>query len=272
MSARSLTQAAVAVLGVAALALGGILLLRERGGTPSTDASPDAGTCDVNTLPAPEPLSPAIVDVVLLLSFDKGVDTTLDGKRVVSLPDDPLGFAAGPHVVRAECGGNEARLQLELLPFTPGAVHASCAGGKPSFFVVGAQCDGCVTTEAARKAAAKAGRESPIFIAASAQEKRELHERTRAHDVLTRRWNTLTERYSRVLQAVGREAPGAVASANQRFEELSQGFAQACNVKDPIAQDQSIRTAEETLRVFVHAARLARPTDCEFQKRLTDGF
>ena len=271
MSARSLTQAAVAILGVVALALGGVLLLRDRGGSAQASAAPDAGTdCDLSALPSP--LSPRTVDVVLLLSFDKGVDATLDGKRVVSLPDDPLSFTAGPHVLRAECAGQKAVLELELRPFTPGAVHVACAGGKPSFFTIGVACEGCATTEAARKAAAKAGRDSPVFIASSAQEKLELHERTRAHDVLTRRWNALTERYSRVLQAVGREAPGSVASANQRLEELSQGFAQACNVKDPIAQDQSIRTAEETLRVFVHAARLARPGDCEFQKRLTDGF
>lgn len=271
MTARTLTQAAVAVLGVVALALGAVLLLREPGETPPGGA-PDAGTCDVNALPKPTPLSPATVDVVLLLSFDEGVDATVDGKRVVSLPDDPLSFAAGPHVVRAECAGQSAKLELELLPFTPAAVHVACAGGKPSIFTVGAACEGCASTEAARKAAAKAGREAPVFIAAAAQEKLELHERTRAHDVLTRRWNALTERYSRVLQAVGREAPGAVASANQRFEELSQGFAAASTKRDPVAQDQSIRTAEETLRVFVHAARLARPTDCEFQKRLTDGF
>ncbi len=266
MSARTLTQLAVAVLGIIALALGAILVVRDADtGRPA--GSPDAGSCDVDTQPSP--LSPATNDVVLLLSWDARVSLSLDGKKnVTSLPDDPQSFAAGPHELVAECGGERHELDIDLVPFTPAAVHASC----DAFFVVGARCDGCPGVEAQRKVAAKAGLDSPLFVAAAAQEKLELQEKKRAHGLLTARWNALTERYSRVLQVVGREAPGAVASANQRFEELSKGFASATTSGDVVGQDQSIRTAEETLKVFVHAARRARPGDCDFQKRLTNSF
>lgn len=266
MSARTLTQLAVAVLGVVALALGAILVVRE-GDAARATPSVDAGSCDVETQPSP--LSPASNDVVLLLSWEARVTLSLDGKKnVTSLPDDPQSFAAGTHDLVAECDGKQQRLTIDLLPFTPAAVHASC----DAFFVVGARCDGCPAVDVQRRAAAKAGLDSPLFVAAAAQEKLELQEKKRAHGLLTTRWNALTERYSRVLQVVGREAPGAVASANERFEALSKGFANATTAGDVVGQDQSIRTAEETLKVFVHAARRARPDDCEFQKRLTNSF
>lgn len=264
MSARTLSQLAVVVLAFAALALGAILVLREGG---SLSATPDAGPCDLTS--APPALSPASEDSVLLVFADPGVKVALDGRPVTSVVDDPQSFPVGEHVLSAACGAQAAREQtIELVAFTPAAVHASCE----TLTTFGAGCDGCPPLAAARKAAAKAGRQSGVFAAAATQEKLELAARTRAAGVLVNRWNALTERYSRVLQVVGREAPGAVASANQRFEELSGGFKKATNDKDPLGQDASIRAAEETLRVFVRAARLARPGDCEYQKRLTDSF
>lgn len=269
LTPRALTQIFIVALGALALALGAVLVKRS-GGETAAGSTTDAGACDLTSTPIP--LSPLTVDVVLLLSFDQTAQVTLDGRRVVSLPDDPSSFAAGEHRLDAACGDAKVRLTLELLPFMPGAVHVACAAGKPAVFTVGVTCDGCAETAPARKAAAKAGRDSPVFVAAAAQEKLERDERSRADGVLTGRWNTLTERYARVLQVVGREAPGAVASANHRFEQLSQGFRSAASAHDPAGQDQSIRAAEQTLRVFVHAARLARPDDCEFQKRLTNAF
>ena len=261
MSARTLTQLAVLALGLAALVLGAIVVAREAG--TASAGGPDAGPCDLTT--APSPLSPAHEDVVLLVWPDPGVTVTLDGKPVVSLPEDPQSFPPGAHLLGAECKGATHTLTVELRPFTPAAVHAGCE----AFFVVGADCEGCAPTDAARKAAAKAGRESGQFAAAAEQEKLEHQVRARAAHVLLGRWNALTERYSRVVQVVGRAAPGPVASANQRFEELSAGFAQATHANDPVAQDRSIRAAEETLRVFLHQSRLARPEDCDFQRRLT---
>src|SRR5205823_13862507 len=138
--------------------------------------------------------------------------------------DDPQSFPVGEHRVRAACAGKPPLEQsLDLIPFMPAAVHASCR----ALHVFGAECDGCLPLEQARKAAAKQGKTASVFLASAAQEKLALHERLRARTVLTGRWNVLTERYSRVLNAVGREAPGASASANQRLEELSLGFSNA---------------------------------------------
>jgi len=263
MSARSLTQLAVVVLGAAAVALAAVLVLRE---LKAAAGGADAGRCDLESLP--KPLSPPTDEVALLVWAGEGAKVQVDGRPLPSLPDDGQRFAAGPHQLVVQCGEERRALDFELKPFTPAAVHAACDG----LFVVGAVCDDCPATDAARKAAAKAGRDSGPFIAAAAQEKLELAERKRAHAVLTQRWNALTERYSRVLQVVGREAPGPVATANQRFEELSLGFRQAATRNDAAAQDASIRAAEETLRVFVRASRLAKPDDCGFQDRLTAAF
>ncbi len=265
MSPRSLVQLVVLVLGAAAIGLATVLVMRELK-TAGAARGADAGACELDAVP--RPLSPETQDVVLIVWPDQGVSAKLDGKSVVSLPEDPQSFPTGPHQLVVECNGQARALDFELQPFTPAAVFAGCE----ALFVVGALCDACPTTEAARKAAAKSGRGSGQFIVAAAQEKHELAEKKRAHGLLTQRWNALTERYSRVLQVVGREAPGPVASASQRFEELSVGFRQAAAANDPAAQDQSIRAAEETLRVFVRASRLAKPDDCAFQKRLTAAF
>ncbi len=90
--------------------------------------------------------------------------------------------------------------------------------------------------------------------------------------VFTQRWNLVTERYARSLAVVGREAAGAVDSAQARLEALSKGFQKANEARDWATLDASIRAAEETLRGLVKAARLARPHDCEFQQRLTQSF
>ena len=267
MSARSLTQLAVLLLGAAALGLGSVLISRELRGPASPGAPADGGACD-DLERVPKPLSPLTEDVTLLVWPGPGMKVQLDGRPAVSLPEAPQRFPAGPHQLVVECDGKPRGLDFTLEPFTPAAVFAGC----DALFVVGVVCDDCPSTDAARKTAAKAGRDSGPFIAAAAQEKLELQERKRARTVLTQRWNMLTERYSRVLQVVGRQAPGPVATANQRFEELSLGFRRAAAASDAVAQDQSIRAAEETLKVFVHAARLARPDDCGFQKRLTAAF
>jgi hypothetical protein len=265
MSARALAQLAVVALALAAASLAALLLVRGPR-EPSASLPADAGACDLSA--APPALSPQTEDVVLLLSAEPQVTLTLDGQRITSLPDDPVSFPAGEHLARAECAGKSSELSLTLVAFSPAALHAGCG----TFTVFGAECEGCPKVSEARKAAAKGGHSSPVFAASAAQEKLELSLRNHSAEVLLKRWNALTERYSRALQVVGREAPGAVASANGRFEQLSQGFSRAVTLKDLVQQDASVRAAEETFRVFVRAARLARPADCDYQKRLTDSF
>jgi hypothetical protein len=266
MNPRTVAQLGVAFLGVTALGLGVAVVVLESG-QGSGSGAPDAGGCDITA--APTPLSPLTQDAVLLLWGEKGALLTLDGKTAVSLPDDPQSFPVGEHVIHADCKGQGADLRITLEPYSPAAVWATCP---PSFVAFGTECDGCPPLADARKLAAKAGKDSGLLTVSAAQEKLTLLAQSRARHVLTDRWNLLTERYARLLQAVGREAPGPASSAQQRFEQLSDGFKKANQDNEPATQDQMIRTAEETLKVFVHAARLARPHDCDFQKRLTDSL
>ncbi|MBK7863546.1 MAG: hypothetical protein IPJ65_34070 [Archangiaceae bacterium] len=266
MTARTLTQLAVVALAVIALALAAVLVLRESSAGTQPEPAAATGRCDLDT--APPAFSPSREDTVLLLSAEKGVALTLDGKPEVSQPDDPQAFAATEHTAQLECGGQKRELTFTLAPFTPAALHAGCGG----FTTFALECDDCATLGEARKAAARAGKSSALFAASAAQERLAHKEKARASKLLLERWNRLTERYSRVLGVVGREAPGAVASANSRFEQLSDGFGRATQEGDLPAADQSIRTAEETLKVFVRAARQARPGDCDYQQRLTRAF
>lgn len=85
------------------------------------------------------------------------------------------------------------------------------------------------------------------------------------------RWNLLTERYGR-LNELSMEAPGAVASATQRFSELSAGYLRACEANDVQAQVDAVAAAHETINAMVKGLRGAHPADCAFQRRVTAAF
>lgn len=116
------------------------------------------------------------------------------------------------------------------------------------------------------------GRGPMVNALLEAFEKLESSERKRESEVLLERWNLLTERFSRLTSAASGDANAAIASASERMSGLSQGFADALKRKDVVAQEEMVRTGEETVRVFLKAARAAHPDDCEFQQRLAQAF
>jgi hypothetical protein len=247
----------VALLALAAAVLGVILVVRHpSGATAGCDAPSD-----------PPPLLPSADDTPLLLWPEAGVKLTIDGAAPVSAPDSPTHFAPGKHQVRASCGEKISEHVITLEPYKPGAIHVRC-DGVPRFTLLGLGGDDAAT----RNLAAQLPKESGLRMTAAAQERLEAQEQRRRKAVLIQRWNLLTERYGRVVAVVGREAAGPLAAANQRFEELSQGFKEAHQKEDADAALETLRAGEETLRVFVNAARHARPDDCEFQRRVTQSF
>ena len=84
-----------------------------------------------------------------------------------------------------------------------------------------------------------------------------------------RRWNLLTEKFSALAEKFAPDAPGPVQVATGRFAELSAGFLNATQQKDSLAQDETVRAAEEALGQFVRALRRSRPEDCDFQARIS---
>ncbi|MBS1149125.1 MAG: hypothetical protein H6Q89_823 [Myxococcaceae bacterium] len=86
------------------------------------------------------------------------------------------------------------------------------------------------------------------------------------------RWNLLTERFSALLEKFALEAPGPVQLATSRLAELSSGYLDAAQRKDPLGQEETVRAGEEALAQFVRALRRSRPDDCEFQARISASF
>jgi hypothetical protein len=269
MSPRTQAQLAVMALGVIALGLGAVLVFRG----PSPGDAVQARACEDHTVPGP--LMPSADDTPLLLWTEKGVKLTLDGAAVISEPDAPLSFTPGEHTVRVECAGAPAvehRFSLEA--YHAAGLYAECAGA-PSVLFFGAACRTCGKTadeEALRAQAAKLPRDAGLRALSEAQQTAQRREAARQRAVLVQRWNLLTDRYFRVLGALGHDVTDAVDSAHYRFEALSKGVLEAQQKNDTISLDESVRAGEETLSVLVKTARSAHPTDCDFQQRLTRAF
>lgn len=287
MTARTLTWLVVVVLALVALGLGAVLLTQKtEGATPRVPVTAEA--CDSSALPPP--LLAGENETPLLIWAEGTAKVSVDGKTVLSTEDDLARFQPGTHTVRIECKGEAPEESaVELEPFRTAAVYAVCRPG-PVIVVLGATCSECRVpakgntveravataaldddTDAALKAAAKAGKTGLAELAV-AYARVDKTERTRQSAVSVQRWNLLTERYQRLLLAIGREAAGAVASSALRMEELGAGFKAATQSTDAPGQAASVRAAEETLRVLVRAARTSRPGDCAFQQKLTASF
>jgi hypothetical protein len=270
MNARTQVQLAVMALGVTALGLGAVLVFR---GPSVSDAPAAARACTDHTLPGP--LMPSADDTPLLLWTEKGVKLTLDGAAVISEPDAPLSFKPGEHTVRVECAGAPAvehRFYLES--YQAAAVYAECSTPPQALFF-GAACRTCgkvADEDALRAQAAKLPKTSGLRVLSEAQQAAQRREAARQRAVLLQRWNLLTDRYFRVLTALGHDATDAVDSAHFRFEELSKGVLEAQQKNDTLSLDASVRAGEATLSALVNSARGTRPNDCDFQERLTRAF
>ena len=83
------------------------------------------------------------------------------------------------------------------------------------------------------------------------------------------RWNLLTQKFAKLLDAFAPDAPGPVQLATSRLSELTTGFLVATQRKDSSAQEETVDAAEEALDQFVRALRRGRPEDCAFQARIS---
>jgi len=87
--------------------------------------------------------------------------------------------------------------------------------------------------------------------------------------VTLKRWNALTERYARLAEALGKDAPGPTGTATARFDTLSRAFLKATEAHDALTQQALVQTGEEALRTLVKELRGTRPRDCAWQARVT---
>jgi hypothetical protein len=273
MTARTQVQLAVLSLGAVAVGLGAVLVFR----SPESGAGgADAGReCIDPTMPGP--LTAGADDTPLLLWPEKGARLTLDGSSVVSAPDDPRSFSPGEHKVKVACqGGATVEHRFVIEAWQVGGVFVECKPD-PAFLFINASCRSCPPgsqpdEDEIRKRAAKAPKDSGLRSLSEAQQTLQRSESQRQCAVLMQRWNLLTDRYFRVLGALGQDATDAVDSAQFRFESLSKGVLTAHQREDAISLEESVRAGEETLSVLIRAARSAHPADCDFQQRLTKSF
>ncbi len=93
-------------------------------------------------------------------------------------------------------------------------------------------------------------------------------EAQREHDYFTRRWNALTEVYSRLL-GLNAELPDAFARADAQLPGLSAAYRKANEEKSAAGERESVERAEAVVRDLVRALRQARPYDCELQAKVT---
>ncbi len=85
------------------------------------------------------------------------------------------------------------------------------------------------------------------------------------------RWNLLTDRFSKLADGFGTEAPGPVQMASARFNELSQGYVAAAKAEDVLEQEATTQAATEVLATLVRELRRLKPRDCAWQARVTTG-
>ena len=259
---------AVFILAVTALGLSVWLYLRPKKARPATPETPKE--CDLSAKP-PAPVFPT-ESVELLVSAEPPATIRVDGRAVAQPQSKPLALSVGAHQIEAACGAKPEARKVDLTAYAPGAVLVRCRGKKVEWFTAEIQCEGCRPIPAPKKKSPRKSASSREADLLAVHHRTQEQAQSRAKLAFTEQWNQLTERYSRTLAVVGNDAQSAVAAANLRFEELSQGFNLALQNHDVKEQAATVQAGAETLAAFVHSARLAKPRDCGFQKRLTASF
>lgn len=260
---------AVLILAVTAVGLSVWLFIRPRKTRPATTAEASK-ECDLSAKP-PVPALPS-ESVDLLVSAEAPAKIRVDGRTVAIPQSKPLALSPGAHLIEATCGPKPDARKVDLTAYAPAAVFVRCRGRKAEWFSSGTQCDGCRPITAPKPKNPRKPTSTREGDLLAAHRKTQEQVQSRAKLAFTEQWNQLTERYSRTLAIVGNDAQSAVAAANLRFEELSQGFNLALESRDVKEQAATVRAGVETLEAFVRSARLAKPRDCDFQKRLTAAF
>jgi hypothetical protein len=91
-------------------------------------------------------------------------------------------------------------------------------------------------------------------------------------ETATARWNATTERFQRLTDRFVAEAPTLLVELTRRFGTFSKNFADAREKQDAIACESALEAANVAMGDLIMALRAQRPTDCDWQKRLTAAF
>lgn len=86
------------------------------------------------------------------------------------------------------------------------------------------------------------------------------------------RWNATTERFQRLTEAFGIDAPAQITALTWAFDGFSTRFLQAYGAHDVIAGEASLQSASKALDETIEELRAMRPDDCEWQRRLVATF
>jgi hypothetical protein len=91
-------------------------------------------------------------------------------------------------------------------------------------------------------------------------------------ETATARWNGTTERFERVTDRFVAEAPKELTKLTIEFGELSNQFASAKEAKDAVGCETALESANVALADLVVRLRALRPTDCAWQRRISDSL
>lgn len=86
------------------------------------------------------------------------------------------------------------------------------------------------------------------------------------------RWNATTERFQRLTEAFGNDAPDQMTALTWTFDGFSTRFLQAHGTLDVIAGEASLQSATKALDDSIKELRAMKPDDCEWQRRLVATF
>ncbi|MGV3623735.1 MAG: hypothetical protein ACO1OB_23150 [Archangium sp.] len=86
------------------------------------------------------------------------------------------------------------------------------------------------------------------------------------------RWNATTERFQRLTDAFGADAPDQVSALTWTFDGFSTRFLQAHGTKDVIAAEVALQSASKALDDAIREIRALEPDDCEWQRRVVATF
>ena len=91
-------------------------------------------------------------------------------------------------------------------------------------------------------------------------------------ETATARWNGTTERFQRVTDRFVTEAPKELTKLTIEFGEWSKQFASAKEAKDGVGCETALESANGALADLIVRLRALRPTDCAWQKRISDSL
>lgn len=86
------------------------------------------------------------------------------------------------------------------------------------------------------------------------------------------RWNATTERFQRLTEAFGNDAPDEITALTWTFDGFSTRFLQAHGTRDVIAGEIALQSASKALDDSIKELRALKPKDCAWQRRINATF